>query len=54
MGGVRFFGGYDAWVARLDRGEGLTPVKFGVWSAFPRICRPVPLVRGEGCGLKRM
>ena len=22
MGGVRFFGGYDAWVARLDRGEG--------------------------------
>ena len=49
MGGVRFFGGHCAWVARLDRGEGLTPV----WSAFPRICRPVPLVRGEGCGLKR-
>ena len=53
LGGVRFFGGHCAWVAPCDRGAGLTPVKSGVWSAFPRICRPVPLVRGEGCGLKR-
>ena len=33
MGGVRFFGGHCAWVARWT-GAGLTPVKFGVWIAF--------------------
>ena len=47
MGGVRFFGGRCAWVARLGRGAGLTLVKSGVWCAFPRICRPVP---GPGGG----
>ena len=42
------------WVAPRDRGAGLTQLKFGVWCAFVGICRPVPPVRGRGCGSKRM
>ena len=33
-------------MAPRDRGAGLTQLKYGVWSAFVGICRPVPRFRG--------
>ena len=42
MGGVRFFGRSLRMGGPVGPGAGLTPVKSGVWNAFPRICRPVP------------
>ena len=42
MGGVGSLEGHCVWVAPVGPGAGLTPLKSGVWCAFPRICRPVP------------
>lgn len=54
--GVRLFLASTAHGWPAGPGAGLTPVTSGVWSAFPRICRPVPgpgggVAAGSGCDL---